>query len=214
MLDKHAGPAHASPPPGAPPSGHRTEPTLSVGAVLGILRRRLWPLLACTVLIPACALIALKQLTPRYTATGTLIYEPNEYKPRELQSILRVDPTTESVMASQAEILQGLRLIEPMAQRLNLADHAEFNPALRRPSLLVRLVHSVSAALFDNQPAPRQTGPPIASSNDSVLLAAQRATDVRPINASHVLEVSFTSEDPVLAAAAVNTLMDIYVKAT
>jgi uncharacterized protein involved in exopolysaccharide biosynthesis len=69
-----------------------------------MLRRRLRALLACAVLIPVLSLMALCQITPRYTATGTVIYDPNEYRPREMQSILRADPTTPAVMASQAEV--------------------------------------------------------------------------------------------------------------
>ena len=40
----------------------------------------------------------------------------------------------------------------------------------------------------------------------------QAALIVTPLKASHVLEVSFTAEDPVIAAAAVNNAMDLYVK--
>ena len=47
---------------------------------------------------------------------------------------------------------------------------------------------------------------------DQVLLAVQRAVVVRDVGASRVLSVSFTAENPVLAAAAVNMLMDIYIK--
>ena len=38
------------------------------------------------------------------------------------------------------------------------------------------------------------------------------ALTVTPVKASHVLEVSFTAEDPVIAAAAANSAMDVYVK--
>ena len=40
----------------------------------------------------------------------------------------------------------------------------------------------------------------------------QRAVAVRTVNASHVMEVTFTAEKPVLAAAVVNNLMDTYIK--
>jgi capsular exopolysaccharide synthesis family protein len=39
------------------------------------------------------------------------------------------------------------------------------------------------------------------------------ALTVTPVKASHVLEVSFTAEDPVIAAAGANNAMDVYVKA-
>jgi hypothetical protein len=50
--------------------------------------------------------LAITQITPRYTATGKLLYDPSGYKLQELQSILQVDPMTDAVMASQAEVLR------------------------------------------------------------------------------------------------------------
>ena len=79
------------------------------------------------------AYIAMSQLTPRYTATGTLLYDADGYKVRELQSILRVDPITDAVMASQAEVLRGMPVVEQVASRLNLLTNPEFNASLRRP---------------------------------------------------------------------------------
>ncbi len=176
-------------------------------SVLDILRRRKLPLLACAIATPLLAWIALKQVTPTYTATGTLIYEPGHYRTQELQSILQSDPTTDAVMLSQVEVLHGLRTIEPMAQRLDLYAKPEFNPVLRPPSFLARMLGRSQSA------ADLTAGPPSRSLRNEVLLAAQRAMVVRPITGSHVIEVSFTASDPVLAAAAVNGLMDIYIRA-
>src|SRR5262245_21083952 len=73
---------------------------LNGAAILAILQRRKWLLLASIVLCPLLAYIAISQLTPRYTATGMLLYDGSEYKVRELQSILQVTPITDAVMAT------------------------------------------------------------------------------------------------------------------
>ena len=90
---------------------------LNAAAMLAILRRRRLPLLASVLLCPLLTFIALSQLTPRYTASGTLLYDASEYKDRELQSILRVDPITDAVMATQAEVLQGMPVVKQIADR-------------------------------------------------------------------------------------------------
>src|SRR5271165_1177966 len=89
-------------------------------SVFGALRRRRLPLASSIVLTPLLAAIALYQVTPRYTATGTVYYDDRGFAARELQSVLRVDPTTDAVMASQAEIARGLSVAERIADRLNL----------------------------------------------------------------------------------------------
>ncbi len=217
MLDKPAGPAHARPLTGHGrdfDGGLETGAGLGVRAILSILRRRKTTLIACALLIPALAAVALSRMTPLYTATGALIYEPDQFKPPELQSILQVDPTTDAVITSQAEVLRGLRLIEPVAQQLNLFANPEFNAALRPSPWYSRLLRGAST-LFEGAPSELEdaAGPPSASPGGSVLLAVQRALDVRTVNASHVLEVSFTAKDPMIAAAVVNNLMDAYIKA-
>ena len=99
MLETPAGPAHAPPFRGAErESGGPLEPAagLTGRALIAILRRRKLPLLVCALVVPALALTALKRVTPRYTAVGTLIfsgllvfdtwrlrtvYGPNDYVP-------------------------------------------------------------------------------------------------------------------------------------
>ena len=206
-------------PPMILPAPPNPAPPPSARALFAVLRRRLAAFLACATLIPTLAALALHRLPPRYTATGTLIYEPDAFKPRQMQSILRTGRITAAVMASQAQVLSGLRLIEPMAARLHLFRDPAFNPARRRPGHLARVWNWLRARFARAPPIPppvRQdrTGPGLDPDRDQVLLAIQRALIVHPVGASRVLSVSFTADDPVLAAAAVNTLMDIYIRGT
>ncbi len=176
-----------------------------VGFLAG-LRQRRRTFIAVLVLVPLCAWFALRQVTPVYTATGALIYEPAGYKVRELQSILREDPTTEGMMVSQAEILQSLHIAAQVAQRGNLFDNPEFNPSLRPSGLL--------SLLSGGDPAPdsNSIGPVVDPNRNRVLQATRAALHAAPVHFSHVIEVSFTAGDAHVAAAAVNNAMDAYIK--
>jgi len=219
MLDRPAGPETATPPPDRrrKADGDHREPhsdALSPRALLATLRRRRITLLANILLWPLFAFIAIKQFTPQYTAVGTLVYEPSEYKVRELQSVLQVDPTTEAVMASQAEILRGLHVVQRVAERGNLYDNPEFNRALRPRGQLQLAIDGIrewfAPALQDAEPAP--AGPTRDAGRDATLLAVQDAFDAHTVKSSRVLEVTFKAEDPLVAATAVNNAMDIYIK--
>ena len=78
------------------------EEGLDVRTALDAVRRRWLSLLIGSAVLPCLALIALSRMEPLYTAAGSLIFGASEYKDRGLQSILRADPITEAVMASQA----------------------------------------------------------------------------------------------------------------
>src|SRR5215468_10679391 len=85
--------------PKLPASGERDPRQVAaatLASAVSALRRRKTPMLVCAITIPLIALIALQQVTPRYTATGSVVYEPTEYAAQELQSILHVDPMTDS----------------------------------------------------------------------------------------------------------------------
>src|SRR3954464_8319012 len=49
-------------------------------ATIGIFRRHLWAFLMVAAIVPACGWLAVNRTTPRFTATGSLIYDPSEYK--------------------------------------------------------------------------------------------------------------------------------------
>ena len=179
---------------------------------LSVFRRHLRIFLAVWLLVPLCVWIALGQMTPLYTATGALIYEPGEYKPRELQSILQTDPITEAVMASQAEVLRGLKIAQRVADRGGLYDDPAFNPALRPPSPVWPVLERLR--LWAGLPSRPDAayGPVADATREATIVAVRDALRVLPVKYSHVLEVSFTAPDPLVAAAAVNNAMDIYIK--
>jgi polysaccharide biosynthesis transport protein len=217
MLDQPAGTPH---PPAMgrrerPRAGLASDAALPDGAaILAILRRRKWLLLAPILLCPLLAYIALSQFNPRYTATGTLLYNADGYNVRELQSILRVDPITDAIMASQAEVLRGMPVVEQVARQLNLLNNPEFNASLQRPPWPRQVQGVIRWMLFHSRPASsgEPPGPRLDPARNATLSAVQAALIVTPLKSSHVLEVSFTAEDPVIAAAAANNAMDLYVK--
>lgn len=218
MLDRPADANAATGPPRAP--ADRLAPQRraqsasgpSAREIPGILRRRKWPFLLAVVLPPLLALLALGQITPRYTATGTLIYDPSEYSARELQSILRADPTTDAVMASQAEIVRSLPAAGRVAERFVLDRSPEFNWRLRSPSLLAQLRNAVVSlwqSWFGGAPVKPEPSPEAV--RHAVAHAVQNAITARNLKQTRLIEVSFTTEDPALAALAANMAMDIYV---
>ncbi|HEY4174319.1 MAG TPA: hypothetical protein VGM42_14915, partial [Rhodopila sp.] len=186
----------------------------NLGGFLNAVRQRRAILILTVILVPLCTWLTLRRITPLYTATGSVIYDPSEYKPQQLQSILREDPTTESMMASQAEILQSLYIAEQVAKRGNLFDNPEFNVTLRRHGLIQRTLTAIRTFLgMETETPPDQTyGPVWDRTRDRTLIAVQDALHAAPVRSSHVVEVSFVADDPVVAAAAVNNAMDAYIK--
>ncbi len=220
MLDRPAGSTDATPTARRDRSAQRLAleqseaSALNGAAVLAILRRRKWLLLASILLCPLLTVLAISQMTPRYTATGTILYDPSDYKLQELQSILPIDPITDSVMATQAEVLHSMPVAMQVARELHLYANPEFNASLQPKSLVHRALGELDRfwSVPTEPTAVDLPGPKLEPAVDATLDAVRAALAVIPVKSSHVLEVSFTATNPVIAAAAVNNAMDYYVK--
>jgi capsular exopolysaccharide synthesis family protein len=208
---------------GMPERDPRQLAAATLATALSVVRRRKLPLIICAIAIPLIAFVALKQVTPKYTAEGSVIYDPATYAAQELQSILRVDPMTDAVMASQAEIVKSLSVAERVTDRFSLIDRPEFNWTLRPPSLAAQAVKAVrqgifvlagrlspALAAFLAPPAPKPPPTP-EDVRHNVASAVQDAITVSALRQSHVLEVQFTSEDAQLSADVTNAVMDYYI---
>lgn len=227
-FDPSGGARRAPPRPGLPEGGiaapRQIEPDegLSLAVLLNVVRRRKWPLVLCLLLFPIAAMVAVAQLTPRYTATASVIYEPQEFAARELQSILNVDTTTDTVVNSQVQIIGSYAMADRIAERLNLAARPEFNSRLRPPSLLDGWLEAaqnwlaVQVGKLDRDwgealtVAPRPEPPP-ERTRINVANAVLSRLDVQVVARSRVMSVNFTSEDPQLASRAANLAAEFYI---
>lgn len=212
-----------------PPAGYGYPPTvepvggLSPAALLAVLRRRKWAMILAVIFFPALALVALNQLTPRYTGTAAVIYEAQEFAIRELQSIVRDEGGTNSVvLASQLEIIKSLSMAERLADRLNLASRPEFNWYLAPQSNMSKtrdfILRQASrgaglvSAEWAAQLAPRErVAPRPEDLRVSVTLAAMGAISATVIPGSRVINISFTSESPGIAQTGANILAELYI---
>ncbi|MDI3307124.1 MAG: polysaccharide biosynthesis tyrosine autokinase [Acetobacteraceae bacterium] len=196
---------------------------MTVTALLAALRRRRWVLILCATLFPIVAYIATKQLTPRYTASTTVMFEPTEYAARELQSILRDESTTDAVLASQVEVVRGLPVARRIVRRFNLTDRPEFawwledqervnTPWYRLRDALAQRVAAISPDLASLiAPEPPAEAPPEETAE---IQAAETVRDkllVQVVRNSRVLQIQFTSEDRRLAADVANYAAELYI---
>lgn len=196
---------------------------MTVAALLAALRRRRLVLILCTLLFPIAAYIATTQLTPRYTASATVMFEPTDYSATELQSILRDETTTDAVLASQVEVIRSLSVARRIVREFNLTNSEEFAwwvSEAKRPETLLyrwreaiaRQVASLSPELAELvAPAPPKPRPPEERAEIAAAETLRNNLAVQVIRNSRVLTLYFTSEDPQLATDAANLAAELYI---
>ncbi len=183
-------------------------------------------LLLCIVLVPAITWAGLKQLTPLYTSSASVIYEPASYNEAALKSILTPDTTTDEVIASQVEVIQNLHSAERIVDRFDLDKDAEFNYSLRPKSTLASITSGIIGGIkggiaFLIRPIFPAAADSLAADTDhaatpddihrAVVLAVQDRITAEAIRQSHVIDVSFTSKSRTLASDVANELANLYI---
>lgn len=196
---------------------------MTVTALLAALRRRRWVLILCALLFPIAAFVAAKQLTPRYTASATVMFEPTDYAARELQSILRDETTTDAVLASQIEVIRSLSVARRVVRQFNLTNNEEFfwwvgeskraeSPVYRLRDALARRLGAISPSLSELvAPEPVAPRPPEERAEIAAAEALRDKMKVEVVRNSRVLNLGFTSENPRLAADIANLTAELYI---
>ena len=104
--------------------------SLTIPQLIGVFWRRKW-IIGTILFIALCtAVIANGVITPRYTATATVIVEPRQQNVIEIESVMSSLPVSLETMQSEVQIIQSPTLARQVIDGLGLAALAEFNPSL------------------------------------------------------------------------------------
>ena len=193
------------------------------------LRRR-WLILLTLVVLNGISFVAVRYIKPRYTADAMVLIGPRQAQVLDLKGVIAGLTGESDVIESEVQVLRSREIGRAIVQQLHLDRMPEFNPALRGTGLLTRLrdaalaewnvllarlppslraaaLSAPAAAGADADASAKEARDPLASVIDNVV----RHLWVTPQGHSRVIEVAFDSADPVLAAAAANTVADTYI---
>ncbi len=198
---------------------------LDLASLLLPLWRRKWIILLCGLLAAVAAAYVATSQRNSYTATARVIFEPERLRIIDLDSVVVTPDVSATGMRNQIEILRSALLLERVIDTLRLERSPEFNPDLRNdpPALLDRLAARVSlpdpvrsrlVTLDLLTPAePEGLTPEQRTERLRARILEQLGSNMRlsPLPNSRVIEIGYTSENPVLAAAIVNATGEQYI---
>ena len=154
-----------------------------------ILSRRRWEVLACILAVVTLVTIYSFKAKPVYRATARLEIEAETPMIQSFKDLYGNLPTDESFLETQVKVLQSDNLAWHTIEQLKLADNPDF----------------VSASDQTSQEAPDS---PIRRAQ--LMRKFQGALDVSLIRSTHMVEASFESTSPELAAQVANALVNNY----
>ncbi|MBI4466556.1 MAG: polysaccharide biosynthesis tyrosine autokinase [Acidobacteria bacterium] len=194
------------PPVAALPETLEREPVSDLLSAWGAIRKRRWTLLSILLVLLAVVLVGTLKQKPVYRAKALLEIEQEDPNIVTVQELFQIETASDAYLETQYRILESESLARRVIDELRLDRVPEF---IRRGFLSRWRGKPV-------RPTPQVFATPGAAAPDPV--AHQSALDtfsrrlaVAPIKRSRLVEVSFESEDPQLAAQVVNSLASNYV---
>ena len=94
-----------------------------------VVRRQLKKIIALSVVATIIAVLVVLSLTPKYSATTTLLIESEEARILSIEEVYGMSGNSSEYLLTQFEILKSRALAERVVKELNLVDVPEYNPA-------------------------------------------------------------------------------------
>ena len=188
-------------------------------------RRRIKLVLLTLLLLNGVAFAVVKSVKPRYTAEATLLIGPRQEQVLDLKAVLAGLSGDSEAIESEVQVLRSRKLARAVVQELHLDNYPEFAAPVAGPGALSRaaanalaeargrwngLAQRFAPALTLPDPAPE----PQAKLRDPVVQATemfQRRLGIAARGHSRVISVTFDSDDPELAAAGANAVVNTYI---
>jgi capsular exopolysaccharide synthesis family protein len=190
-----------------------------------VVLRRKKVIIAFFVIVLISTLISTLLTEPEYKATSKLEISLENPKVVNFDQVVELETKSDAFYETQYLLLKSNSLAKQVVEKLNLAEHPEFNPGKKKQSLISRAMSSVTN-LIDNtlngikKITTRQQDTEIsgideeiaaASEDDALINAFTSKLEISPIGNSRLVDISFISHDRKLAADAVNALSDMFI---
>jgi len=196
------------------------KPELDILEYWRIIWKRKWTIVTTAAVMIALFAVYSFTTTPIYQATTTLVLEEPSSNRLTIQDVLSTSSSgnvaiISSYFNTQLKILQSRLLAERVAKKMNLGRRAELQTAKKSKESLIQMIKGVlrlrwlfpSKALPPSGPAPEVQADPDSVYAEYVL----KGLAVHQIQDTHLVNASFKSPFPRLAADVVNSLADEYI---
>ena len=175
--------------------------TADLRAYARILHKHRWAVFSIVLVVFTVVLIATLKEKPVYRAEGMLEIERENPNILTVQELFQLENVSDSYLETQYKVLQSQSLARRVIAELHLDQKEEFNPP-RGWWLHQKTVKEAGRATLATD----------AVAQEAVLRRFEGRLGISPVRRSRLVQVSFDSEDPQLAAQVLNVFTSNYIQ--
>ena len=180
------------------------------------LRKKL--LVSATVLLTLVAVLVIFQLVPRYTAKAQLLIGINSAKVVDIEEVMTGGLSGDSAVIGEMEVIKSRKIAHNVIEKLHLDQLKEFNFALKKKDgffsqfsykdiLPSDFLEMFGLSVIDNRDEEEQQQALKTEIADNFL----DKLNVSQVKRSQILNLTYESEDPKLAAKIANEVAKQYI---
>lgn len=189
---------------------------IDLGQYIRILKRRKWSIIFITICFIALGAVYISKATPIFQASAKIQADPVQPNATAQDQYI-MNSMVFLFYETQYEIIQSRKVAETVVDKLNLVarykeEQAELKASGESESLITNIKKSIKSLL----PSDEAEQVPVALSDKQVRTmlaqAIQAGLSVNGGTQSQIINISYMSEDPMLAADVVNAISDAYIE--
>ena len=168
-----------------------------------VVRRQLKKIIALSVVATIIAVLVVLSLTPKFSATTTLLIESEEARILSIEEVYGMSGNSSEYLLTQFEILKSRALAQRVVNELNLINEPEYNPFHKMHGKNFSL-----KALIIGDAEPPTEAEVLAKTVDTFW----EFISISPVRKTQLVKISVESESPELAAKASNAVANAYIQ--
>jgi succinoglycan biosynthesis transport protein ExoP len=168
-----------------------------------------WGVLAIALLVAAAAALVAFTLRPSYRASVTLLIEPKNERPVQVQDVYDPGYGTDAYYATQYALLQSRDLAERVIDKLNLMDQRDLISGSED-----KLSLDVRQWLPFLPPQAADDAQTLVEKRENLIQDFLELVTIEPVRRTQLVRVYFESYSPELSAQVANAMADLYIDGT
>ncbi|MBH0034736.1 polysaccharide biosynthesis tyrosine autokinase [Pseudoalteromonas sp. NZS71_1] len=193
------------------PEKFSNEEIIDLSTYLKVIARTKWKILSFAIVITLLSIMITLTLIPKYTATATLLIEAEAAKAVSFEEIYGLDTNQKEYYLTQFEVMKSDSVAREVIKKLHLGSYDDF---IAKPSVMGQAKSYIKNLFpFLNKNEERHLSAEEIAERDMLILLSvfKSKLSISPIRKTQLVNISFESSNPKLAALVANTVGEVYI---
>ena len=189
-----------------------SDETIDLQHYIRVIQRFKWRILSLAFIITLLTSVVVFSITPKYTASATLLIQAEKANVVSIEEVYGIDSGQKEYLFTQFEILKSKQIASRVVEKLQLVNHPEFDPDQKPQGFDLIAKIKTLLPFLPTKVVNYSDEEKLSMKTRLVVSDFVSRLTISPIRKTQLVNISFVSTSPYLAAEIVNVLAEIYIE--